>query len=225
MLYKSNLWKIAAAVLLVAILAGCGRAQPSLEPTVDTQPTFNAIQTQAVQTALAEMTLNAPTATPVLPTATPLPATEVPPTAAPTETAIPVVIPTMLPTNTRVPATAAPVFTATSASFNCSITESSPDYGADIRPGGDFDGRWVVKNTGSEVWSASEVDIKYISGTKFQVNVDAMDLGGDVAKDGTYTIIVDMLAPNSAGRYTASWAVVRGSQTLCWLPLTIDVVQ
>lgn len=226
---KSNLWKIAAVVLVAVMLAGCGGAQPSLEPTVDAQPTYSAIQTQAVQTALAEMTLNAPTATPELPTATALPPTEAV-TEAPTATPEPVVVittvmPTVLPTNTRVPATLAPAATATPSSYNCSVTDSSPDFGWDIRPGGDFDGRWTVKNTGTDAWKASEVDIKFVSGTKFHTNVEAMDLGADVAKDGSYSIVVDMLAPNETGRFSTTWAVVRGSQTLCVLPLTIDVVQ
>lgn len=222
---KSILWKIAAAVLLIAILTGCGGAQPSLEPTVNTQPTVNAIQTQAVATAVMDMTLKAPTAAPVLPTATALPPTEAP-TLAPTNTPEPVVVlPTAVPTATRIPPTQAPVYTATSTAYNCTVTEASPAFGADIRFGGDFDGKWVVKNTGTETWSSGDVDIKYVSGTKFQVSVDALDLGKDVAKGESYTIIVDMLAPADAGRYSASWAVTRGSQTICWLPLTIDVVK
>ncbi len=58
---------------------------------------------------------------------------------------------------------------------------------------------------------------------KFQVNVDALDLQSDVPVNGTYTVVVDMRAPGTAGRYSATWAFVSGSKTLCILPITIDV--
>jgi hypothetical protein len=115
--------------------------------------------------------------------------------------------------------------TATSTAFNCSVTESSPAFGYDMPPGGDFDGRWVVKNTGTSNWSAGEIDVVYVSGTKFQVSVDALDITSAVEKTKTMTVIVDMLAPKDEGRYTATWAVKRNSETLCNLSVTIDVVK
>jgi len=219
-------WKIAAVVLIIAMLTGCQGARQALEPTVDAQPTYDTIKTQAVETAVAQMTLLAPTAAPLLPTEAPTEpplVTETPtlvPTPLPSITPLP---PTAIPTNTFVPWTATPFATATLSTYNCTITESSPEFGYDMRAGGDFDGRWVVKNTGAETWESDEVDIKYISGTKFQTDVDALDLSADVAKNKSLTVIVDMLAPNSAGRYSAVWAITRGSQTICILPLTIDV--
>jgi hypothetical protein len=230
---KQWMWKFAALLIFGAMLAGCSGAQPSLEPTVDTQPTFSLIQTQAVQTAVVEMTLNAPSATPIVATETQAPApeataTEAAPTAVPpTNTPVPV-LPTAtntVPVITVIPRTSTPASTPTAGPLGCTITESSPPSGADLTPGVDFDGRWVVKNTGTDTWRASEVDVRYVSGTKFQVRVDAFDLPADVAPNGTFTIIVDMLAPKDPGRYTANWAVIRGGTTICSLPLVIDVVQ
>lgn len=231
--WKSIQWKIFAIALIAALLAGCQGARQAIEPTVNSQPTYAAIQTQAVETAIAQMTLLAPTAAPVQPTeAAAAPTEPAPAEPAPTEaplmtaTAIPsftAVPPTAIPTNTFVPWTATPRFTATSSSYSCSITEFSPAYGYEVRAGGDFDGRWVVKNNGSETWRADEVDVKYVSGTEFQDRVDAFDLPSDVAKKKEFTIVVDMLAPDSPGTYTTYWAVVRGGTTLCSLPLTIRV--
>lgn len=232
MQHHSHLWKIAAFVLIAAILAGCQTAQPSLEPTVNTEPTFSLIQTQAVQTAVMNMTLNAPSATPVMFTETSAPTEAAPTMAAPTETAtteptltLAPALPTATPTRTLVPWTVTPAFTATSSAYNCTITEQSPPFGYDLRPGIDFDGKWIVKNTGTQPWVTSEVDIKYVSGTKFQSKVDMLDLSANVAVGGSYTIIVDMFAPTTTGRYSTAWAIVRGGQTICTLPITIDVVQ
>lgn len=228
--WKTIHWKLATIALIAALLSGCQVTRQALEPTVDTQPTYAAIQTQAVQTAVAQMTLLAPTAAPVLPTEPPVEAapTEPAPTDIPTEapTAIPSFTsppPTAIPTATFIPRTATPYPTATSSSYSCTITELSPEFGYDMRAGGDFDGRWEVKNTGSETWEADDVDVRYISGTEFHDRVDAFDLPEDISKGETYTVVVDMLAPDSPGRYTTYWAIMRGSQTLCSLPLTIDV--
>jgi hypothetical protein len=225
---KTKIWIVAAIVLLIAILAGCTSAQPTLtlEPTVDSQPTFALIQTQAVQTAVAQMTLNAPIATEVPPpTETPLPTATTAPTQTQVLPTLAPALPTTAPTATFVPWTATPAFTATSQAYNCTITEQSPAFGADIRVGGDFDGRWVIKNTGTQTWQADGFDIKYLSGQKFHTGPDVLDLGQDVVTQGTYTIVLDMLAPNSDGRYTTSWGLVRGNEVICALPITIDVIQ
>jgi hypothetical protein len=237
---KQSRWKIAAAVLLVALLAGCGRSpQPTLEATIDTAPTFSLIQTQAVETAVAELTANAPSATPqsvVTETPTLAPAE---PTATPTEgptqtalvptftpTSIPTIVPTVIPTSTRVPVliTNTPNATVTVTGYSCQLLESTPAFGYDLPPGGDFDGRWVIRNNGSVSWTANEIDLVFVSGTRFQeADITSLDLPA-VASGASHTIVLDMLAPRDAGRYSANWEIRRGSQVLCSLPLAIDVV-
>lgn len=210
----------AFAVLAIAsILSGCGGATlPPEVPTVDTQATMAIVQTQAAQTVVAGLTLNAPTATPVTPTAT-VTETSAPTAtftqAPPTNTPVP-------PTATFIPWTLTPSNTPTS-SYKCSITEQSPTFGQTFKPKDSFDGRWVVKNTSSDTWTASNTDISYVSGTKFQENTDVVDLGADVAKDASFTVIVDMVAPEKEGTYNTSWAVRNGSTTVCMLYLTIKV--
>lgn len=236
---RQTRWKIAAFVMMAALLAGCGRATavPSLEPTIDMLPTISRIQTQAVETAVMAMTLDAPSATPqtvVTETAT-LPPVEPTATTASTNTPIPTValptlpptvVPTLIPTSTRFPATSTPASTATITGYSCVMTGSTPPFGYDLPPGGDFDGNWTVVNNGSVDWATNEIDVVFVSGTRFQENdIDSFDLPAAVARTKTFNVVIDMLAPREPGRYTATWALKRGGTTLCNLPVTIDVVQ
>lgn len=227
---KSWKYKIFAVMAILALLTGC-QAQSTPEPTLDPisiQVTTGVIQTQAASTVIADLTLNAPTATQTSePTATAEPptatipptATEVPPTAtiSPSPT---IVYPTFTtaPTNTPAPS-------STPTSYKCTVTEQSPEFGLDIKPGDDFDATWTVKNTSSDTWTSANVDLKYISGTKMQKIADSFDLNGDVAADGTVKLAVDMYAPKEKGRYSATWGLVSGPTTLCVFSVTIDVVE
>ena len=210
--------KTIVVLVMAAILAACGAAPTptaTVMPTVDQQPTFDALRTQAVQTAVVDMTQNAPTATPVTPTATEAPTQTPVPTSTP--------LPTAVPTATYIPWTATPLYTATPVENSCSITEVSPSSSTTLAKKADFDGKWVVKNTGSRTWEHESVDIVYKSGTKMQKLTDVEDLAADVTSGSSLTVIVDMTAPADAGEYSTSWAIVRGSVTICTLDLTVTV--
>jgi len=220
--------KLMVAIVITTMLASCNIAGPTQAPTSaatsDQQATLDLIRTQVAQTIVANPTEIPLTDTPALPTNTPTitftPTNTV--TPLPTNTPLP---PTALPTKTLVPWTATPVYTATSTAFNCTITEVTPNATTTVKKGVDFDGRWVVKNTGTETWLKGDIDIKYISGIKFQVaGEDALDMTSDVAHDASYTVIVDMVAPTTVGSYVATWALVRSNTTVCTLPLTVIVV-
>jgi hypothetical protein len=109
--------------------------------------------------------------------------------------------------------------------YNCTITDASPKTTDKITPGSDFDGKWVVKNTGSEPWIHTDVDIKYISGTKFQTKGDLFDLKSDVAKDGSYSVIVDMVAPATIGTFYATWSLACSGLNFCTMNLTLVVTK
>ncbi len=219
-----GVYQVITVLLVAALLAGCGGATATLEPTIDTRPTLQMVQTEAAQTVIADLTQKAPTATPVVITDTPAPTDTPEPTNTPENTATFTEIPPT-PTNTRVPATSTPVPTATLANLNCSILEQGVGFGDDFPPNADFDGRWKIKNTGTDTWSTSAVDVKYLSGTKFQTKVDIFDLPASVAPGGDITIIIDMRAPETLGRYTSSWGLVQGSTTICVMSVTLDVVK
>jgi hypothetical protein len=220
MFSKMKVWNILAGLVLAVLIAGCSVAPtatstPTTAPTVDTKPTFDAVSTQAAQTVVANLTLNAPTATQVIPTATLAPSN----TPAPTDTSAP----TNTPTRVFIPWTQTP--TPTQAAYSCTVTDLSPKSGSTLKVNEDFDGKWTVKNNGTKSWSSGNVDIRFISGTKFQTSKDAFDLGNDVAPNGTYTFTIDMKAPNSDGTYTTSWGIYLEDGSVCALNLSINVTK
>jgi hypothetical protein len=216
---KSMVGKILSVVIIAAIFAGCNAAPtatPTAAPTVDQKPTFDAVSTQAVQTMVANLTLNAPTATQTsLPTDTPAPTATTPPqptnTPAPSET----------PTRVFIPWTKTP--TATQAVYNCTVTSVSPTTSTTIKVNQDFDAKWTVKNSGVNTWVSSNTDVRYIDGTKMYDGGDVRDLSSDVAPNGTLTFVLDMKAPGSDGTYSTNWGIYLEDGTVCTLALKINV--
>jgi hypothetical protein len=87
----------------------------------------------------------------------------------------------------------------------------------------DFDAVWTVKNNTGKTWDLSSVDYKLVSGTEMQKYGKSFDLKATVKSGESIKIVVDMLAPNKAGTYTTTWAIVEGTTTLCSLPITVVV--
>lgn len=190
----------------------------------DITATYGAMVIDAMKSAIAEITLEAQlnpsatnTFTPIPPTNTSSP-TPVTPTATNTE---------LPPTNTPLPptstATTTPTITPTRSDFNCQLVTFSPELNRVYPPGGDFDGRWTFKNTGSEIWEKDKVDFIFISGTRFQEDVDKIDLVNNVNKGDSVEFIVDMLAPKTAGSYSASWGLTKDNVVFCSATIQIIV--
>lgn len=108
-------------------------------------------------------------------------------------------------------------------SGSCQILEVGPTYGADFIPNATFDSRWKVKNISSTAWKTSEVDFKYLGGTKMYEKEAIYDLKAQVDPDGTIDLIVDSIAPASKGLYSMSWGLIQGNTTLCSMSVTIRV--
>ncbi|HSM25822.1 MAG TPA: NBR1-Ig-like domain-containing protein [Anaerolineaceae bacterium] len=206
-----------AIILMVLGFAGSGCSLLSMNqspnPSEQTA-TYESMVVEAMKTAVGELTQQAlanPSATntntSIPPTHTPLPSpTPIPPTH--TATSPP-------PTDTPPPATATPTSTATRTDFNCQVVSSSPAMNQTYPPGGDFDGKWTFKNTGSEIWDKEKVEFVFISGTKFQVYVDKLAFSKNINKGESIEFIIDMLAPRSAGTYTATWGLKREGTVFC----------
>ncbi len=212
---KKMVWRILAVIALAGLMVGCASPTPTVAPTavatVDFQPTINAIKTQSAVTVIANLTQNAPSATPVTPTQTPLPTATLAPTSTP--------LPPATATATFVPWTLTPTQTA----YSCTVTDYSPKSTFSISPSGNFDASWVVKNNGSQKWLAPETDVRYVDGTKMQKSGDILDLSTDVAPNDSYTVAIDMVAPTSIGTYTAHWQIITGKYTICILNLSVVV--
>jgi Ig-like domain from next to BRCA1 gene len=231
--------KFVAGMIIILILTGCTTVTatvapavpPTTAPTTDQLPTLNLVRTQAVQTALANLTLTAPTATPVLPTATlVLQTTLALPTGtpAPSATSVPSNTPlpsTALPTSASVRFTLVPSLSPTPLAYSCYVLDVSPKPADKITTESGFDGRWVVVNTGTAAWPHLQTDIRYVSGEKFQTKGDIVDLESDVASSSSYTVYVNMKAPKYTGIYYATWAIKFGDQTVCNLNLAVTVIK
>jgi len=218
---KKSYLSLISLIVIALISSACGgpKAAPTMDPQVF-QATLDAAATQAVQTIAAQLTTTAlaqpPTQEPTLivytptsePTAT---ATLVPPTQTP------------LPSFTPVPPTATKTYTSTPSAYQCSIVSQSPALGAKMDTGFDFDAVWKLKNTGLEDWIVGEIDIVYSSGDKLQKYGDAYDIAENVEPGEEITIVIDMLAPGTAGTYKAVWKMVRGSTTVCTMNLNIVI--
>jgi hypothetical protein len=193
-------------------------------PTVDTAAqtqTFEALESAARQTVVAELTANAP-----LPTNTTEPTATLEPTTAP---ASPTAAATsaVIATNTAAPALATQTVvrpTATPTNTLCKIVSQSPAFGQTVKPREDLDFRWTVQNISTRTWAQAETDFRYLSGEKM-VRADAVDFPKTVAANEQVDLIVDVLAPTLPGRYTTTWIIVNGSQTVCTLTATITVAQ
>lgn len=220
MFVKSKVWSLLKGLVLIAALAGCTAAPtaaptPTPIPTIDPRPTFNAIATQAVQTMVVDLTLNAPTATPIPPTFTPT----VTLTPAPSETPGPTV------TETRVfiPWTKTP--TEVPPEYTCIITAVSPQPSDTITVDQEFDAAWSIKNSGKKAWLKDNSDVKFLDGTQLQTSGNMVDLKSDVAPNGTTTVVIDMKAPSGDGTYTTTWGLYMNEDAVCNLSLTINVTK
>jgi hypothetical protein len=104
---------------------------------------------------------------------------------------------------------------------SCQLVSTSPS--SSVSAGADLDVSWSVKNTGTRTWDVSSVDYKYVSGTKLQKRGDRYDMLQSVKSGETVKLVIDVVAPNSAGSYTTNWALIEGNNTICNLSYTLRV--
>lgn len=219
---KMRIWIILIGAMAL-VLSGCNTLQPTAAPTcpapvcaptVDVSTTLQAVATEAVGTAMAQLTLAAPTETPLPPTDTPEPS----PTSGPSETPAP----TATVTREFIPWTQTP--TATVPAMGCQVTSTGTDPGS-IKVGQEFDAVWQVKNTGTETWYTADIDVRYVEGEKLQAAGDVYDLNSTVAPGAAYTVRVDMKAPDRDGSFSTTWAIIMADQRICTLPITVSVAK
>ncbi len=213
---------ITIGLVLSLVLSGCSLLGQVAAPTADPaaqEATIAAAVTLAMQTVAVNLTSTAA----ALPadTATPEPTLEPTATATlePTATVVP---PTA--TRTYVPPVPTRTLTPTQAAYACKLLSTSPSAGTKYNTTTDFDATWKVQNIGSHAWEVGYLDLKYVSGQKMQTVADIFDVNTYVDKGGELTLIVDMKAPGTAGKYTASWVLSMEGNVLCTLPVDIEAV-
>jgi hypothetical protein len=204
-----NFKKIIFLVLLISTvltLAGCNTPAPTAAPapTVDVA----AIKEEIYKTVVAQLTLDAPKATPTE-AATATVAASPSPTAAaslPTMTA-PVSI-TLEPKATFTVAssyTRYPTWTVTPYVDRAQLSFQNPADGLVMAPGQAFDVKWVIKNIGHRNWN-DQFYITYLSGIKSStfntLMLSPLNIGGET------TIVADFIAPTKPGNYVSQWALI-----------------
>ena len=126
---------------------------------------------------------------------------------------------TLTPTRT---ATTTPTISPTSELYQCQVLYYFPN-GASFPPGGDFDGKWTLRNTGKEQWS-DQFDWVFVGGDRFQTGADSIDLTQYVNVGNEVDFVVDMLAPRQPGSYAAKWALrTNNNLYFCETEITLTV--
>ncbi|NMB89857.1 MAG: hypothetical protein GYA17_15985 [Chloroflexi bacterium] len=202
---KPNARRLVWLAVLTALLASC-TAQPVTNPDQPT-PDLALVRTEAAQTVVAEITLDAvqnPSATPTQEPPTP---TNTIPAASSTPTAFSTLTP--LPTATKVVSSggvAYPTITPTYYTDRAQFVTQSPASYAVFSPGADFDLRWTIKNVGARDWNTSFY-YTYISGVEGS-DASFYYLPGNVAINDSVELVVDMVAPTDPGNYRTTWSLI-----------------
>ncbi len=241
MIKRKRIIALSLVLTFSLLLSGCNQFAPAAGPTPDPlmqQVTINAAVDQTMQALSVDQNSTAAAfnqtvqafsvaqtstvaALPVcMYTATPTQQPQSVATLAPTWTQMTF----STATKTYVPVAATKTKTPTPALYACQLISTSPTSGTKFNLNADFDASWKVMNVGTRTWEIGYLDLKYVSGTKMQTGADIYDVMTVVAPDGELTLVVDMKAPGTAGKYSASWALFMEGTSMCTLPVNIEAV-
>ena len=198
-----------AFVLIAVLLLSACAPKEAAEPT----PDIEMIRTQAVKTAIAEMTVQAalnPTNTPIPPTLTPLPTATI---------------------STPKPATGSgssggssggggssgtPIPTATPDAWKCELVA---EYPLDLpqMTGWEYDRHWVIKNVGTTTWWANDVYLEFDKDCTVCENItytktaDYIDKNVEPGDTIDIEVIIDVpTSPVAFPGFTMAWDLESG---------------
>ena len=203
---------LAGLALSLLFLAAC------TTPTVvaPATPDLAVVRTEAVQTAVAKITIAAalnPTATEaaaqepqvLVITATPEPTTAA--TAAPAvaqaATATATTAPTLAPATSGGSGGVYPTLTPRSIPDNLILISYSPEDGDKFNAGTKFDAVWKVKNTGTTTWG-TDYYLRFTGGTDMG-EAGRFYLKQAVQPGETVDLIADLIAPANWGTYIGNY--------------------
>jgi hypothetical protein len=252
-MFRLQKWILTCLIIfMMAALSACNlglATEPTTEPTA-TEVDLNAINTAAVATVQAQLTLNAAAIAPIStatlsPSETPSPEiTDTPGNVlvetTPTPTETPLLSTTDLsPTATPLPgATAIPSFTpivaggGSGGSTDGSLCQNSqlasetvPD-GTVFKPGATFTKTWVIQNTGTCVWDEGFYLAAWSGPDGMGPDRPARYINSSkdfVQPGGQIVIYVDMVAPDKPGDYTAVWSMYNDSNIAFGTNVTVVI--
>jgi hypothetical protein len=182
-MHKHSIGIALILILSALVLAACGPSASQETPT-STPLSVEAISTAAVQTAFAQLTLEAPTITPT-PTFTNTPDV----TATPTLNA----------TATK------PAPTPAGCANMKFISDPTIPDGTQMPVGQAFTKTWRVQNTGTCDWTTS---FKLVFSYGEAMGGQAVNMAGTVATGQNVDISVAMKVPNKTGKLTGVWSMM-----------------
>lgn len=189
-------------IMAVIVLSACTQKTASEEAT----PDLGAVKTQAVQTAVSQMTSDAAAdqeaATSQLPTITPMATTKA--TTIPTATVY--VSSGGGGSSGGGSSSGTPIPTATPDVYICEVIDQSP-WDGNQYVGSDIDVVWTLKNVGAATWTASTYYYHW-TGYSDLSPVKSFTLTEDVPMYDTIQVRIDVKVPTTPGQYRTQWYLV-----------------
>jgi hypothetical protein len=188
------------------LLFGC-QSSSSEQPALDT----GMIKTEAVQTAVAEMTVQAilnPTSNAII--QTDIPADKMGETPEP--------LPTQIETPGKIIASPTAPLPEPVYACNINLSLSLPVNGPQPA-GAEITKKWVVKNTGNVAWNSENVKFKWVGGVNLS-DSDSMELQGVIKPGDTqeFTMIMQLPEKPSNRNQIIEWGLVnQENQIFCKL--------
>ena len=112
-----------------------------------------------------------------------------------------------------------------SSSGSCALVSQDPVDGTAFGISAPFNTTWVLKNTGTQNWDATQSDVVFggaVNNVYLHTGPDRYDLSTSVQPGATYNFSVPMMAPYNPGTYSELWQVIVGSQVVC--PFYVNIV-
>ncbi|NMC47552.1 MAG: hypothetical protein GYA52_12070 [Chloroflexi bacterium] len=202
---KKMIGMISFLMLAVVLLSACTQ-----QPAAETTPDLGEVKTQAVQTAVSQMTADAESMVeePAVeqPTITPLPTIGA---AVPTATSYASSSGSTSSSGSSGGSTTysgSPVPTWTPVVYDCQVVGQTPVDGNQY-VGADVDVYWTLKNTGAATWKAGQYYYHW-TGYSDLSPTHMFYLASDVAPYGTITVQIDVKVPTTIGQYRTQWYLV-----------------
>jgi hypothetical protein len=135
----------------------------------------------------------------------------------------PSLTPSLTPTFTEGPSFT-PRVPGTPKAYDCVLTNQLPPNGSNFNPGAAFYATWTIENMGWYSLVASDVDYRYLNGTRLQQKNDAYDLPQTLMRSSSISLVVPMQAPTAPGSYAATWAIVSAKKVICSWTIQVNVI-
>ena len=207
---KKYMHVVVVSLLAVLFVAACTQQPAAEEPEID----LGMVKTQAVQTAVSQMTADAEEAAQAepaeeLPTITPLPTKD---------TSEAMTVPTITPATSGGSGgggtSGTPIPTWTPVVYGCQVVDQNPLDGNQY-VGADVDVYWTLKNVGAATWTAGTYYYHW-TGYSDLSPTHSFTLSTDVGPYETVQVMIDVKVPITPGQYRTQWYLVNDNgQDFC----------